>query len=150
MLQSLQKNEEIEKMDVTMGALKPNILKWCFESWKSIKLDKAYIIHAWDSLFKMFDPFEEKNQRQALRDLAKNEFQLEEDFEAEEEQFDEPGHSGETYESESEDEGKDELDIMREIRTGARRSTRSRQPPQPAGYMVRTDQIQMDQDEEPQ
>jgi len=149
MLQSLQKNEEIEKMDVTMGALKPNILKWCFESWKSIKLDKAYVIHAWDSLFKIFNPFEEENQRKALRDLARNQFQLEEDLEAaEDEDFDPPGHAGDAYDGESEDEAKDELDIMREIRTGARRSTRSRQPPQFAGYMFRTDQIQMEHDEE--
>jgi hypothetical protein len=140
MVDQLENDEEIDKIDLKLSTLKPLVVDWCYQVWDSLRKNRDYVVHAWESLFKHFDPFDKANQLTALRESSSNQLRIEEKFEAEDDD------EGDAYESEDEDEEKDELDIMKEIQTGTRRSTRAKKQPQLQGYMVRTDQIQMEDD----
>ena len=142
MMEQLENREEIGKIDLKLSTLKPLVVEWCYSAWDSLRKRRDYVVHAWQSLFTVlqFDPFVEKNQIAALCESTSSQLRMDENFNGEDDESDEEN----TYESESEDEEKDELDIMREIQTGTRRSARLRQQPTPQGYMIRTDQIQSD------
>ena len=113
-----------------------------------MKAKPGFIMHAWEKLFSIFDPFIKVNQEDAVREHSKNKWRLVTKYEKAEDEEEE-----DVYESDSEDEEKDELDIMQEIRIGTRRSVRVQQQRdskqrQITGYLLRSDQLQMDDEDE--
>lgn len=146
MLNTMDKKEQIE-IDLTMGTLKPLLLQWIYDTWSKMKAKSAHIMNAWEQLFSIFDPFSSDNQREAVREWAKDRWKLETKYDNAEDEEEEN-----VYESASEDEEKDELDVMEEIRHGTRRSARvqqqrGNQQRSLMGYLVRSDQIQLDEDD---
>jgi hypothetical protein len=142
MLDQLERNEEIQQIDLKLSTLKPLVVEWCYSAWNSLAKNRDYVCLAWQSLFKLFNPLKDDNQIAAFRESSSGRLNLNERFDGENEETD----GEDAYESESEDEEKDELDLMQEIRSGTRKSTRVREPPRIQGYMIRTDQIQMEGD----
>lgn len=142
MMKQLENGEEIDKIDLRLSNLKPLVVEWCYQSWNALNSSRDYILHAWESHFKQctFDPFIKDNQMIALHDASAHKL--------DDEEYKADDNDGDAYDSESEDEEKDELDIMKEIRCGTRRSTREKKQPKLSGLMIRTDQIQMDDDRE--
>jgi len=109
-----------------------------------MRLQKEDIVLAWASLFKLFDPFNDSLQRQALRESVAHTFQLRDYDDKEVEQQDDSSILDKELDD---DEAKDELDVMKQISTGTRRSTRVKaQPRQSGSYMTSTEQIQIDDD----
>ena len=143
-------DSEDEEIDLTMATLKPKVLQWCYETWAIMKSKPGFILNAWESLFSLFNPFSKENRDEAFREHAKDRWRLETKYDKAEDEEEENA-----YESESDDEEKDELDVMQEIRIGTRRSGRirkQRENPQRQitsymQYLIATDQIQLDEDE---
>jgi hypothetical protein len=121
------------KVLLKMSNIKPLLLTWCHEAWLTVKNNPVMIMAGWQkAVFAHFDVFDVNKQAQAVEEQLDNvldcEFIPKED-ESTTDQVDE-------FDEFSDDEGKDTLDIMKEIHHGSRRTGRTRTAPQTLyGYM---------------
>ena len=117
-----------------MSMLKPKITEWCYETWNKMKDEKEKILYGWQTcVFDLYDCFDVQAQMAALVESVKQLFELEMIFEQDEDENDEDWDEADT------DEEKDELDLMKEIRHGTRRSTRERKQPETLHNYMRID-----------
>ena len=121
-----------------MAVIKPLILEWCYETWKSMSEKRDMVRHGWEkSLFSLIDPFDLRVQNDANREARMNAaFNADEHFGEQVEDEDHHDAGAAQWDECSSDEEKDELDVMKEIRHGTRRSRRDKKQPEKLhGYM---------------
>lgn len=120
-----------------MSNIKPLVLEWAVQSWNELKERKQLIIEGWSksctSLFNVQDP---DKRLQALAAVAKNELDQAHVPEEEEQDAEEEGDSENESEISCKDSSGDELDLAQPRTFGARRSTRTRNPPAQHGYQL--------------
>jgi hypothetical protein len=135
------------KESLKMSNIKPKIVDWVCESWKSLAEEKLLIMKGWHScVVSLFDVHNEQQRKKAVQDALKATKpvdavpELREDDLAEEEL--EVKLNSEGYiEEESEDEEKTEKQIMKERVYGERRSTRDRQQAKQFGFQLNSSQL---------
>jgi hypothetical protein len=101
-------------------------LNWTYrrETWSTMAENRDYIVSAWDSLFKILNPFDLNVQIAAMSEAMNNGL-----LQLTEEKLEPDEHEDENvYESESDDDENDETTVMQQIREGTRRSARERRP----------------------
>lgn len=120
-----------------MKQIKPLTLGWITDTWKQLKLgSKELVLKGWNKcVVSLYDVYSDELRKQAVSQAAKTEF-VAFGFIPEEED-DEEENAKEDEDIATSDEEKDELDVMREITIGQRRSTRSRSDKkQIGGYFI--------------
>lgn len=129
-------NEEVGlRNQLKMSVLKPLLLQWCYESWKRMSEQRLYIQSAWhNSIYFLLNPFDIDVQLNAVKDAVEQTLNIDYYFPDAKEKEPE-----DTWDEQSSDEEKDELDIMKEIHHGTRRSTRKRKQPQTLHEHMRVD-----------
>lgn len=139
-------NEQIKAGEITglkahMGLtlLKPKVLEWALESWKSLANEKLLILKGWNMcLVSHYDVHDASCRAAAMRAAIVSPVSLDSVPEGkDEEEVDEDGYCAE----ESDDEEKTEKVIMKEKVYGERRSTRQSTPPVRTGYMFNSAQL---------
>jgi hypothetical protein len=135
------------KDSLKMSSIKPKILDWVCQSWKSLTEEKLLIMKGWHScVVSLFDVHDEQQRKKAVQAALQAQKpvdavpELREDEPAEEEVDAEVNSEG-YIEEESEDEEKTEKQIMKERVYGERRSTRDRQPAKQFGFQLNSSQL---------
>lgn len=129
------------KEDLLLSTLKPQVLQWMHSCWKSMASQRALIVSGWQKcVFRFADPFSLAEQVRAMHQFKNG--NINEPDEAE--SSDEEGQ----WSDEETDEEKDELDVMKEIHHGTRRSTRSTKNKQPARLHMGVDPTAIVEDDE--
>jgi len=121
-----------------MDSIKPLLLQWAYESWSALKQGKEYIITGWHTcVAALFDVHDPALRKQAVREHVEGKLEMQfVPTEEEEEKQDES-----EAEISSEDEEKDELDIMKKRIEGIRKGTRKRKQTNLYGYTVPSNQV---------
>jgi DDE superfamily endonuclease len=124
-----------------MTAIKPKVLSWAFESWKSLSTEKLLIQKGWQlCVIDFYDVLDKEQRVKAMRigiQAKRPSDAVPEEKEESAAEIDEEGFIAE----ESEDEEKTEKQIMKERVFGERRSTRTSTQPDRTGYMLSTTQV---------
>jgi hypothetical protein len=139
-------------IQTNMAVIKPLILNWCFESWRSLENRQDLIMKGWfKCMDRILDPFNTDVQDKATRKVLES--QLEAYGFVPELSEPEPtaAHWDEDSDGETEE---DELDVLKRKVEGSRKSTRVKSQTKPAfgNATIRTDQIaiESDSDSEPE
>jgi len=131
-----------------MSVLKPLMLQWSFEAWNQMRQQRQFIMSGWhQSLFFLMNVFDQQQQTAALQEVVQNALQLEMHFAGTDEQEQDEDDKWDEADS---DEEKDELDLMKEIHIGTRRSSRNNigKPPQTLHAYMRLDPEAIESDDE--
>lgn len=127
---------------VLMSVIKPKVLEWALESWKTLAAEKQLIIKGWARcVTELFDVNDAAQRSKAMAAAMRREIDAEAVPEGipKEDEVDDDGFCAE--ESDSEDEEKTVRQIMKERVFGERRSSRTSAPPQRTGFMLNTAQL---------
>ncbi len=126
-----------------MSHIKPKILDWVCESWKSLSEEKLLIMKGWHScVVSLFDVHDEQQRKKAVRDALQEQKPADAVPELQEEPAEEETEEEQGYiEEESEDEEKTEKQIMKERVYGERKSSRGLQARQHFGYQINSSQL---------
>jgi hypothetical protein len=130
-----------------MTLIKPKVLEWALESWKSLAEERGLIKTGWEMcVARFYDVNNQEKRIDALRQaiLSPSAPPPEPEPEPEEKESDEPNVDEDGFNadsSEDEDLDKSEKQIMREKVQGTRKSSRSAPPPKPHGYMLNSSQL---------
>jgi hypothetical protein len=127
-----------------MAAIKPQLLQWALESWKSLAAERLLILKGWQiCLISLYDVNNSEERTKAMAAAIRQEIPagdaVPDGREEEEPELDEDGFIAE----ESEDEEKTETQIMKERVFGERKSSRHSAPPQRMGYMLNSSQLKL-------
>lgn len=124
-----------------MTLIKPKVLEWALESWKSLANEKLLILKGWQMcLVSLYDVHNKEERVKALRSAVRDGKQAPDAIPEEKEEEVEVDEDGFIAE-ESEDEEKTEKEIMKERVYGERKSQRHAPPPKPYGYQLSTAQL---------
>ena len=144
---------------LSLGIVKPLITQWCHDIWKSYNSSVEFhnmVLSGWNHcVLKYGDPFDKHFQTDSAELVMLGELQVYSVVPEENEGVDtdldsEPDSDGDREDSE------DEIDLMKELSIGQRKSGRKRQRPAELGWTVRTDRRQfwkdltIDEDDEKQ
>jgi hypothetical protein len=129
-----------------MAAIKPQLLQWALESWRSLAVEKLLILKGWQMcLIAHYNVNSPEERVKAMAAAVRHEIAagdaVPEGIRKEDEdlELDEDGYIAE----ESEDEEKTETQIMKERVYGERKSSRRSAPPQRTGYMLNSSQLKL-------
>lgn len=138
-----------------MSAIKPLLLNWVYESWDLLNSQPEIIMRAWNKCMNQdlnIDPFDSAVQQKAVDDcmaghLVAHDFKFEK--KKEDNDNDEEQQNCKETEINSSDEERDELDLMKKIVIGERRSSRKRKDrSRTVSYFIDSSAIELDGDEE--
>jgi hypothetical protein len=125
-----QIDKEEEKIEILphlrMASLKPLLLEWVYQSWANLGSEPELIMKAWTKCLNdtvKVDPFSKEVQKKAVLECAKGQLTA---FDFVYEKSEEEPDINIDIEYESDDEVEDELDLMKQITIGTRRSTRQK------------------------
>jgi len=104
-----------------MAVLRPELMRWAYRSWENLSTRVDLILKGWSKCI-LLDPFDKETQK--MGEAASRKGLVVHNFIFKEEQP-EPNDDGyRTANEGSDDDGKDELDLAKEIILGTRRSPR--------------------------
>lgn len=137
-------------IDTGMEVIKPLILNWCFESWRSLENRQDLIMKGWyKCMDRILDPFNTDVQDKATRKVLESQLEAY-GFVPE---LSEPEPTAAHWDEESEEDSEeDELDVLKRKVEGSRKSTRVKSQTKSmfGSATIRTDQIELDGDSEPE
>jgi hypothetical protein len=139
---------EAISIDTRMSVIKPLVLKWCFESWRSLENRPELIIKGWyKCMITILDPFNQEVQSKATEKSLRNQLEAY-DFVFGDAAEPEPDRA--YWEIQSDSECDDELDVMKKRVEGSRKRNRDRKQTRPAfgdHLTIATDQIEISDEE---
>lgn len=146
-LDQIRRKELVGLKEFTgMKSLKSLVLKWSLDSWGALRERRTLILDGWQRcLVSLFDVHNPEKRLEAVAQVALDKLALEKRFDEEE-----PAPSEEAeaeWGAESEDSEADELDLLKP-RLYGKKSERKSVPPKPFGYVLNSDRMQMDTDDE--
>jgi hypothetical protein len=138
-------HDQIQQGDVVglkaltgMTLIKPKVLEWALDSWKSLSVEKLLIEKGWlICVLAHYDVTNEEQRLAAMRLAVRDPVAPDTVPEEMEEEVDDEGFCAE----ESDDEAKTEAVIMKERVYGERKSSRRAAPPARSGYMLNSSQL---------
>jgi len=131
-----------------MSSIKPLILQWCIDSWSKMKDGRDYIKMGWHSCcVSLFDVHDQAKRVAVVEAASRDEF-VAKAFVPDGEEGKEDDCQAEAESDHEEDEGKDELDIMKERQFGIRKSARKRAQASAFGFQLNSSQLALTSDSE--
>jgi hypothetical protein len=135
-------NQKVARIDISMGTLKPLMLKWVFDSWFNLSMRPDLIKAGWKvCTTDILDPFNDVVVAAALEKERKDTLQVYDYIFKEHEKNPELWQEGN-----DEDEGKGELDVLKKRIYGKRKSSRAKKPTRNSGYQIASNQVLLDGD----
>ena len=140
----LERGDPID-FSVGMGIVKPLSRDWSIQSWLQLNERTELIRKGWHRCFLNIDPFDAKTQEAAIEKVMKNQLTAYGFVPNEPENEFDANYYDCSSDSASND---DELDVLRRRVEGSRKSVRNKKQPNLSGYLINTQQIELDDDEE--
>jgi hypothetical protein len=126
-----------------MKSIKSLVLKWSLDSWEALRERRQLILDGWQRcMVSLFDIHNPEKRLEAMKQVALGKLAVAKQFdEVEADPVDE------YIEEDSDEEEADELDVSKPRQHG-KKSERKCAPPKPFGYMLNSELVQMDTDDD--